>query len=302
MNPWYTDFSQYMTRFYGNRKIQKISVSTGGTCPNRDGTKGRGGCIYCNNTSFTPTYCLKKGESIREQIRKGRDFFARKYPHMEYIAYFQAYSSTYGLTPERLGEMIEEALSEPGIVGIAVGTRPDCFPAEMISMLSEVNRKVPVFVELGVETMHDSTLRLINRGHDSQAARQAILDLAKAGLHVGVHLIAGLPSETEELMLATIDAVCSLPIESIKLHHMQVLRGTPLHTMTERGELTPKIWEPEEYMDFCIQALKHIPRHIAVERFTASAPGTMLIAPRWGLKNHEFTSKLLNKLKDNPPA
>lgn len=197
MNEFYTDYAEYMRRFFPDHKVQKISVNTDAGCPNRDGTLGRGGCIYCDNTSFTPAYCFGH-KSVAEQIESGKHFFGRKYPDMRYLAYFQSYTGTHRKDVKELEETYLTAAQIPGVVGLIIGTRPDSLPESVTDLLSELNRQLPVFVELGVESMHDSTLRAINRGHDSHCSQNAIISLACKGLHVGVHLIAGLPGESAE--------------------------------------------------------------------------------------------------------
>lgn len=292
MNPFYKDYSEYIAEIFPDFKVQKLSVNTSRSCPNRDGTLGTGGCIYCNNRSFTPGYCFSGG-SVPEQLRDGKRFFARKYPDMRYIAYFQSFSSTYGTG---LKQDLEEASGIDGICGIAVGARPDCLGPEVIEILKEYGRMMPVFVEIGVESLHDGTLRLINRGHDAATAIRAIRNCAEAGLHVGVHLIAGLPGETDEMILDTVRRTCDLPIGSLKMHQLQVLRDTPLAAMTESGEVSMTGYSLEDYLDLCVRIVEAVPRHICIERFLAQAPPDMVLSPKWGIKNYEFTNLLLNRL------
>lgn len=292
MNPFYKDYSEYIAEIFPDFKVQKLSVNTSRSCPNRDGTLGTGGCIYCNNRSFTPGYCFS-GASVAEQLRDGKRFFARKYPDMQYLAYFQSFSSTYGTG---LKQDLEEASGIEGICGIAVGARPDCLGPEVIEILKEYGRSLPVFVEIGVESLHDNTLRLINRGHDAATAIRAIRNCADAELHVGVHLIAGLPGETDEMILDTVRRTCDLPIGSLKMHQLQVLRDTPLAAMTESGDVSVTSYSLEDYLDLCVRIVKALPRHICIERFLAQAPPAMVISPKWGIKNYEFTNLLLNRL------
>lgn len=292
MNPFYKDYSEYIAEIFPDFKVQKLSVNTSRSCPNRDGTLGTGGCIYCNNRSFTPGYCFS-GSSVANQLRDGKRFFARKYPEMRYIAYFQSFSSTYG---EGLKQDLEEASGIDGICGIAVGARPDCLGPEVIEILKEYGRMMPVFVEIGVESLHDGTLRLINRGHDAATAIRAIRNCAEAGLHVGVHLIAGLPGETDEMILDTVRQICDLPVGSLKMHQLQVLRDTPLAAMTESGEVAVTGYSLEDYLDLCVRIVEAVPRHICIERFLAQAPPAMVLSPKWGIKNYEFTNLLLNRL------
>lgn len=291
MNPYYTDYNEYITRFFPNFKVQKLSINTGRGCPNRDGTVGEGGCIYCNNRSFTPSYCFN-GMGVAEQLARGKQFFSRKYKDMCYLAYFQSYSSTYRNSSGQFALDIMEAMSVEGIVGIVVGTRPDCVDGEILEVLTSANKRMPVFVELGVESMHDKTLRLINRGHDSKISSDTIIRLYRAGLHVGVHLIAGLPGEDEEMMLNTIERICTLPVESIKLHHLQVLKNTLLSKRIEDGDISVKPFTMEEYVEFCVKVIKIVPKRIAIERFLASSPVEDVIMPKWNVKNYVFTDRL----------
>lgn len=298
MNPWFTDYSQYLATLFPGVKVQKISVNTDRGCPNRDGTVGSGGCIYCNNQSFTPAYCFGV-RGITAQLEAGKKFFARKYPQMKYLAYFQSFSSTYGRDAADLKADLTEALDVENVVGIVVGTRPDCVPDALLDVLAEIGSEMPVIVEFGVESLHDRTLRLINRGHDASTAVCSVSRAARRGLHVGVHLIAGLPGESESDILATVDAVCRLPVESIKMHQLQVLRDTPLADMIDRGEVTLEPYTYEQYLELCEKIVHRVPRHIAIDRFLSTAPPEMVVMPKWGVKNYVFTDMLLKRLAEN---
>lgn len=298
MNPWFTDYSQYLATLFPGVKVQKISVNTHRGCPNRDGTVGSGGCIYCNNQSFTPAYCFGV-RGITAQLEAGKKFFARKYPQMKYLAYFQSFSSTYGRDAADLKADLTEALDVENVVGIVVGTRPDCVPDALLDVLAEIGSEMPVIVEFGVESLHDRTLRLINRGHDAATAVDSVIRAARRGLHVGVHLIAGLPGESESDILATVDAVCRLPVESIKMHQLQVLRDTPLADMIDRGEVTLEPYTYEQYLELCEKIVHRVPRHIAIDRFLSTAPPEMVVMPKWGVKNYVFTDMLLKRLAEN---
>lgn len=297
MNPYFTDYSEYIARFFPGRKVQKISVNAGFSCPNRDGRIGTGGCIYCNNASFTPSYCFS-GASVADQLESGKQFFSRKYKDMQYIAYLQSYTNTYSDCARSLRNVYEEAVQVPDVVALAVGTRPDCFGEEDAEILAEFNRRLPVFVEFGVETMRDSTLSLIHRGHTAADSERAIRLAASKGLHVGAHLIAGFPGEPADEILQSLQKVCALPIESVKIHHLQVLAGTQLQKLMDRGELNIHSYTVEEYLDLCVRMVRIVPHEIAIERFLASAPPAMVLSPKWGLKNYEFTNLLINRLKD----
>lgn len=298
MNEYYKDYSEYLAEKFPGLKVQKISVNAGFSCPNRDGTIGRGGCIYCDNSSFTPAYCFR-ATGVREQIEAGKKFFGRKYPEMKYLAYFQSFTNTFGSVDE-IESLYREAFDCPDIVGMIVGTRPDCLPDEIVDMLTALNRRKPVLMELGAETFSDDTLRLINRHHTAAQTKDAVHRLSKAGLSVGLHLIAGLPGENDERVIENVRTACSLPIDSIKMHHLQVIRDSVLHRMWEMGEIEVTPYDLERYLDLCVNIIRIVPRHIAIERFLASSPPEKVVAPRWGLKNYQFVNLLHNRLRNLP--
>ena len=289
----YRDFADFLSEHFSG-KVQKISINAGFTCPNRDGSKGHGGCTYCNNQTFNPEYCSTSA-SITEQLEKGKAFFARKYPTMRYLAYFQAYTNTYA-SVERLRAMYEEALSVPDVVGLIIGTRPDCVPNALLDYLAELSHRTFVMVEYGAETANDRTLQLINRGHSWTDTVDAVARTHARGILCGLHLILGLPNETIHDFRATIECVAALPIDTLKLHQLQLIRGTRLARQVADGEVTVAQWSAEEYADVCIDLLHRLPPHIAVERFVSQSPASLLISPRWGLKNHEFTHMLHRRL------
>lgn len=298
MAEYYKDFGDYMAEKFPGIKVQKISVNAGFSCPNRDGTIGRGGCIYCDNSSFTPGYCFSN-ESISSQLNAGKAFFARKYPKMKYLAYFQSFSNTFGRPVEELEQMYREAMNVEDVVGVIIGTRPDTLPQETVGMLGRLNKEMPVIVEIGAETSHDATLELINRGHSWRDVEDAVKRLHEAGISSGLHLIAGLPGETSEMTLETVRKAVVLPIDSIKLHHLQILRNTRLAQLWGSGKLSVEQFTVEKYIDLCIKIINLVPRNITIERFLASSPPDKVLSPHWGLKNYEFTNLLKNKLKDN---
>lgn len=284
-------YGDYLSRFFPGQKIQKISIDAGFSCPNRDGTISFGGCIYCRNDSFSPKYC-NPTLSVKEQLEEGKKFFARKYPEMKYLAYFQSYTGTHDIVPDRLLALYNEALEVEDIIGLVVATRPDCIPNEKLDILYEINKRVPVFIELGVESSYDETLKLINRNHTWLDVVDAVERIANRNIHCGLHLIAGLPGETKEMILSTIDKVSSLPIETIKLHQLQVLKDTPLYYLSQKGEIKVPVFSLEEYLELCAEIVKRVPEHIIIERFLSQSPPHLVISPDWGLKNHEFMAKL----------
>lgn len=290
----YYDFGDFLREHF-TEKVQKISINAGFTCPNRDGLKGTGGCTYCNNQTFNPDYC-KPDLSITEQLEKGKNFFAGKYPRMKYLAYFQAYTNTYADT-NSLISMYEEALAVKDVVGIIIGTRPDCMPDELLEYLRELSLKCFVLVEYGAETSNNATLGIINRGHTWEDTVDAVTRTSGRGIMCGIHIILGLPGEDRDDILATADAVSSLPIQTIKLHQLQLIRGTRLAAQAEKGEVSIMKWNVDDYMDMCMAFIGRLSPSIAVERFVSQSPDSLLIFPRWGLKNYEFTNLLNSKIK-----
>ena len=291
----YRDFADFLgSRFDG--KVQKISLHAGFTCPNRDGTIGVGGCTYCNNQTFSPDYC-HTGKSITCQIDEGIAFFACKYPDMRYLAYFQAYTNTYGEL-EELKRKYEEALVHPGVVGIIIGTRPDCMPDDLLAYLAELSHRTFVLVEYGVESTCDETLRRINRGHDFAASADAIRRTAAAGVFVGAHLILGLPGETRAQMLDHTRRMSQLPLDTLKLHQLQLIRHTRMAREYEERPQDFHLYAVDEYIDLAIDFAERLSPRIAIERFVSQSPASLLIAPNWGLKNHEFTARLLRRMRE----
>ena len=292
-------FSEFIARYLPG-KIQKISINAGFTCPNRDGSKGTGGCIYCNNASFSPDYALRPSD-IAEQIERGKAFFARKYPRMRYLAYFQSYTST-NAPIANLISLYDQALADPQIDGIIIGTRPDCISPELLGRLAEIARTRFVMIEYGAESANDHTLQRINRCHTWADTVNAVRLTASLGIPVGLHLIIGLPGETREDIFRTIDAVNGLPVQTLKCHQMQVIRGTRLAQEYAAGTADLlDLTDPETYADLCVDILSRLRPDIAVERFVSQAPAELLIHPRWGLKNYQFTNLLRQRLTDQNP-
>ena len=281
----YKEFGTWLQAELGC-KAQKLSVDAGLTCPNRDGTLGRGGCTFCDNRTFNPAYC-RQGGSITDQLEAGKRFFSRKYPSMKYLAYFQSYSNSYG-TLSHLKELYEEALRVPDVVGLVVGTRPDCMPDALLEYLEELNKRTFLLVEYGVESANEETLVRVNRGHTFAQARECIIRTAQRGIRVGVHMILGFPWETRSELIRQAQLIASLPITTLKLHQLQVIRGTQL---AREYELHPwPLPTAEEYVDLVLEYISHLPPSLVLERFVSQSPPEYVIAPRWGLKNHEFSA------------
>ena len=290
----YRDFADFLAGHFPF-KVQKIAINAGFTCPNRDGAKGTGGCTYCNNQTFNPEYC-RPSLSVTEQIEKGKRFFGKKYPDMRYLAYFQAYTNTYAEI-DRLKTLYEEAVGCENVVGIIIGTRPDCIPDNLLDYLKSLSRRTFVMIEYGAETASDKTLTTINRSHSWADTVDAVCRTTARNLPCGLHLILGLPGETVEDMLHTIDCVSQLPIQTLKLHQLQLIRGTRLARQVADGQLSVLQWNVDEYIDLCLRIIDRIRPDIAIERFVSQSPEELLISPRWGLKNYEFTNRLNNAIR-----
>ena len=292
--PYYYDYGTWIRHRFPFR-VQKISIDAGFTCPNRDGRLSTGGCIYCDNRTFNPAYCQRK-DSITQQLEAGKQFFARKYPEMKYLAYFQAYTNTYA-SISHLRELYEEALSVKDIVGIVIGTRPDCISDELLDYLEDLNRRTFLIVEYGVESANEDTLRRINRGHSFAQSRLAIEKTHQRGILTGAHIILGLPGEDAQENLRQAPLISSLPIDILKIHQMQIIRDTRLADKFEREPF--HIYSVNEYIELIANYIQRLRKDLVLERFVSQSPKELLITPQWGLKNHEFTDLLNNYLKNH---
>ena len=293
MEKLYNDFGTWIRRRYPFR-LQKISVDAGFTCPNRDGRIGTGGCIYCDNRTFNPAYCSKE-KSITQQLEDGKAFFSRKYPTMKYLAYFQAYTNTYAPT-EQLMQMYREALAVKDVVGLVIGTRPDCVSEELLDALAELQEETEfLLVEYGIESANDETLQRIHRGHDFDCVRHAVEETTQRGILTGGHIILGLPGEDAEESIRQAPIISSLPLDILKIHQMQIIRGTQLAQLYQEHPF--HVYSVEEYMDLITEYIQWLRPDLVLERFVSQSPADLLIAPRWGLKNYEFTHRLENHLR-----
>lgn len=291
----YNEFGPWLKAQIGT-KVQKISLNAGFTCPNRDGSVGVGGCTYCNNQTFNPEYC-KTEKTVVQQLEEGKRFFARKYPEMKYLAYFQAYTNTYaGL--EELRRKYEDALSVDGVVGLVIGTRPDCMPEALLDYLSELNDRTFVLVEYGIESTYDRTLQRINRGHDYASVVDAVTRTAQRGIFTGGHVILGLPGETHDDIIKGAGMLSELPLTTLKLHQLQLIRGT---RMAEEYFASPQdfhLFTADEYIDLVIDFVEHLRPDIVLERFVSQSPSSLLAVPGWGLKNYEFVDKVRKRMDE----
>lgn len=286
---FYKDYSHWIREQFPFR-VQKISVDAAFSCPNRDGRLSLGGCTFCDNKTFNPSYC-DRGKSITQQLEEGKAFFAKKYPEMKYLAYFQAYSNTYAPL-EELKRKYEEALAVDDVVGLVIGTRPDCVSDEALDYLQQLNQHTFLIVEYGIESANDNTLRRINRGHTFDCSRQAIIKAHQRGIITCGHIILGLPGEDEEEMIHQASTISQLPLDILKLHQLQIIKGTPLAKEYEAHPI--HVFSAEEYVNLVIRYVSQLRNNLVLERFVSQSPPNMVIAPKWGLKNHEFTD-LLNK-------
>jgi len=299
--PWgherrFNAYSNYFKKLFGGR-VQKLSVDAGFTCPNRDGTKGTGGCTYCNNAAFSPSYC-RANTGISEQIKKGMDFHSRRYRKaVAWLAYFQAYSNTYASLDD-LKMRYEEALRYPGIKGLIIGTRPDCINDEILDYLSELSANNYIAVEYGVESCYDRTLERINRGHDFATSVDAIEKTTARGINTGAHFIFGLPGESRDDMMKEADIISDLPLKTVKFHQLQIISGTRMEEeyRSDPGDFNLFSWE--EYRDFFIEFLERLNPMIIVERFTGESNPRLIRDSGWGGLRSEQMLRLFEERLD----
>lgn len=306
----YNSFVGYFKRKYGER-LQKIVLDAGFTCPNRDGKVGRGGCTYCDNAAFHPAYSTA-GKSLHQQMDEGIEFHKVRYRTTEhYLAYFQSFSNTYAPLP-RLKQLYEEALAHPQVVGIVIGTRPDCVDEEKLDYLAELSQgKVMkewsrsidgeectapiVIVEYGIESCYDATLRRINRGHDFETARRAVVMTAGRGLDVGAHFILGLPGETREMMLEGCALINALPLRSVKFHQLQIVKGTGMEQeYSDRPQDFVK-FTLDGYIDFFSDMLERLRPDLYIERIAGEVPPRFVNETPWGLIRNVELLRLLDR-------
>ena len=292
----YNDFSSFIRRTF-NQRVQKVSIDAGFTCPNKDGSKGTGGCTYCNNNTFNPDYC-KPIKPIKQQIDEGIEFFSKKYKTQKYLAYFQAFTNTYAPLAD-LRKMYEEALAHEDVIGLVIATRPDCIKDEVLDYLEEL-AKAGNFIKLefGLESTKNETLEAINRCQTHEEAIDAFKRADGRGLHLGGHLILGLPGESKEDMLEHARKVSELPINTLKIHHLQIVKHT---MMAHQFKNTPDMFtfmELDEYIDLVVDFIELLNPEIIIERFFSESPARMLIHPKYGLKNFEVKHLVEKRLEE----
>ena len=292
----YNAYNDWAKRVHGGR-LQKISIDAGFTCPNRDGTLGVGGCSFCNNDSFTPSY-LREQRDIRAQIDTGVSFMRRRYPDTKgYLAYFQAYSNTYG-DLAHLRECYEAALDHPDIVGLVIGTRPDCLPDETLDYLAGLAQRVPLELEIGIESCDDAVLRECLRGHDFACAQDAVRRAAARGLSITAHLLIGLPLETRTGLIAGARQLAELPLDALKFHQLQIVKGTRLGNRYRINPADVPLMNPDDYLDAVIDMLEHLPPSIRIQRLGSEVPPEQRLSPDWGVRLSRFPALLDERMKE----
>jgi hypothetical protein len=273
-----------------------LSIDAGFTCPNRDGSKNRKGCAYCNNNTFKPEYCEPE-KTVTQQIAEGVAFFSQKYPDMRYLAYFQSFSNTYGDLP-LLNRLYQEALDHDKIIGLVIGTRPDCVNESVLDLIRQISKDYFVTVEYGIESTLEKTLVRINRQHTYRETIDAFAMTKSRGIHAGGHLILGLPGESREELLSHACRISDLPIDSLKLHQLQIVKHTTFAKEFHQQPDDFTLFEMEDYIELIVNFLELLRPDITVERFASQSPGDMLIAPKWGLKNFEIVNKIDKRLAE----
>ncbi len=289
----YYTLNYYYRRIF-NDKIFKVALDGGFTCPNRDGTISYGGCIYCSSRG-SGDFAGERSKHLKQQFRETRDKMHKKWQKAKYIGYFQAFTSTYAPANE-LKEMYTTIMNEEGVVGISIATRPDCLSEDILGVLEEVNKDTMLWVELGLQTVHEKTQKTINRGHDYQTFLEGVNNLRKRNINVVVHIIINLPSESKEDMMETARMVSNLPIQGIKIHMLHLLRDTPMMKLYEKGQL--KFMNKQEYVELIVDILEILPKEMVIHRLTGDGPPELLIEPLWTLKKWEVLNAIDKELKD----
>ncbi|MEW6669351.1 MAG: TIGR01212 family radical SAM protein [Thermodesulfobacteriota bacterium] len=290
----YRDYNTYLREIFGER-VRRISLDAGLDCPNRDGTLSRLGCIFCDRRGSGTGAMIDRGKSIPDQVRKGATTGGLRYGARKFIAYFQSFTNTYG-PPDRLKTLYDSALIHPGVVGLSVATRPDCVNEEILQILHSYRNRYLVWIEYGLQSSHEATLRRIHRGHTVAAFEKALSMAHRFGLNVCAHVILGLPGETPEMMRQTASYLGRLPLEGVKVHLLYVARGTPLADLYEKGEF--RCLEREEYADLVVDFLERLPPSVVIQRLTGDPFGVDLVAPMWALEKHRNLSLIRKRFEE----
>lgn len=300
--PWgdqrrFNSYANFFRKTFGGR-VQKLSIDAGFTCPNRDGTAGRGGCTYCNNDSFNPSYCTPK-KSVTQQLAEGMEFHARRYRSADmFLAYFQAYSNTYA-SLEKLKELYNEALTHPKVIGLVIGTRPDCVDAEKLDWLAEVARTKYLAVEYGIESCYDRTLERINRCHDFACAQWAVEETVKRGIKTGAHFMFGLPGESLDDMLAEAVTISQLPLHTVKFHQLQIIKNTRMAKEYIAKPDDFHRFSVDGYIDFFCKLSEQLRPDIVIERIVGEVPPRFLAVPAWCLmRNDQLLARYEKRMEE----
>lgn len=301
-HPWnhnrrFNAYANYFRNQFGQR-VQKLSINAGFTCPNRDGKVGNGGCTYCNNDAFNPSYC-QPHKPVIQQIEEGIEFHARRYKRAEnYLAYFQAFSNTYAPLSQ-LKQIYNQALRHPLISGLVIGTRPDCMDEEKLEYFAELSQQKYLIIEYGIESCYDKTLKRINRGHNFETLVKMLELTASKGIKTGGHLIFGLPGETKQEMLAEAEIISILPLNNIKFHQLQIIKGSMMETDYKLHSENYTFFQLEEYIEFMVDFLEKLNPAFVVERFAGEVPPRFLAGPGWGLiRNDQILQKIEKRLEE----
>ena len=285
--PWghsrrFNSYTEYFKKRFGGR-VQKIAIDAGFTCPNRDGTAGRGGCTYCDNNAFNPSYCSPE-KSVSIQIEEGIEFHSKRYRRAtQFLAYFQAYSNTYA-SVDKLRSLYEEALAFPDVIGLVIGTRPDCVNEEILDYIAQLSRRVYVIVEYGIESCYDKTLLRINRGHDFAKTVRAIEETAKRNILTGGHMIIGLPDESRDEILKEAEILSGLPLHTIKFHQLQIIKGTAMAKEYAEHPERFTIYEMDDYLLLMKEFTERLNPAFVIERIAGEAPPRFHVNVSWDLR------------------
>jgi uncharacterized protein len=280
-NRRFNSYAEYFKKQYGQR-VQKLTLDAGFTCPNRDGTISTGGCTYCNNDAFNPSYCTP-GKSVTMQLTEGVEFHQVRYRRAKnYLAYFQAYSNTYAPL-SKLKTLYEEALKFPGVIGMVIGTRPDCMDDEKIDYFACLAKKYYITIEFGIESVYNSTLEQINRGHTFELSEKIVKITAEKGIHTGAHFIIGLPGETEVKILDSVKIISGLPLSTIKFHQLQIIKDTSMEKEYLENPDKFRLYKLDEYLDLMVQITERLNPAFVIERIAGEVPPWFLAGPGWGL-------------------
>ena len=295
--PWgdsrrFNSYNRFLQQEFGTR-VQKLTIDAGFTCPNRDGTVGTGGCTYCLNAAFNPAYCTP-AKSVAQQLEEGIVFHRNRYHGNVYLAYFQSFSNTYAPL-DRLREIYRPALEHPLVKGIVVGTRPDCVDEAKLDFFAELQKRIFVSIEYGVESCHDETLRRINRGHDFECAVNAIRRTAERGICCAAHFIYGLPGETPDMWLEDLKKINALPLNSLKFHQLQIIKNTAMQQDFETNPFDFHVFKKDEYIQFIVQVTERLNPAFAIERFAGSVPPRFLFVNNWGLERYDVILQKIEK-------